>query len=310
VVVVPPPPLRAFGVNDMSFHLTLPTILNQLVNGFALGTLLILMAVGLTIIMGLMRVINFTHGVLYALGAYTVVSLTIYTGFWPCLIIGPILLGLVGMGIESTLIRRVYARDPLHTMLLTFGLALMIEDMIRMAWGDAAYPMNAPSILAGVVDLKLVVFSKYRVFVIVFCGALLTAVWYFLERTPMGKTILAGTFDREMVVALGIPINLLFTITFGIGAGLAALAGVLNAPIQGVFPPMGSSILMPCFVVVIIGGMGSFWGAVIGGLLVGVVQSFTVEIFSAASEVIVFVLMAIVLLVRPRGIAGIEGLLE
>jgi branched-chain amino acid transport system permease protein len=126
----------------------------------------------------------------------------------------------------------------------------------------------------------------------------------------MGKTILAGTFDREMVVALGIPINLLFTITFGIGAGLAALAGVLNAPIQGVFPPMGSSILMPCFVVVIIGGMGSFWGAVIGGLLVGVVQSFTVEIFSAASEVIVFVLMAIVLLVRPRGIAGIEGLLE
>jgi len=126
----------------------------------------------------------------------------------------------------------------------------------------------------------------------------------------MGKTILAGTFDREMVVALGIPINLLFTITFGIGAGLAALAGVLNAPIQGVFPPMGSAILMPCFVVVIIGGMGSFWGAVIGGLLVGVVQSFTVEIFSAASEVIVFILMAIVLLVRPRGIAGIEGLLE
>src|SRR4030042_4356849 len=148
----------------MDFHLTLPTILNQLVNGFALGTLLVLMAVGLTIIMGLMRVINFTHGVLYALGAYTVVSLITYTGFWPCLLIGPILLGLVGMGIESTLIRRVYVRDPLHTMLLTFGLALMIEDMIRMAWGDAAYPMNAPAILSGVVDLKLVVFSKYPIF--------------------------------------------------------------------------------------------------------------------------------------------------
>jgi len=294
----------------MIFHLTLPTIINQLVNGFALGTLLVLMAVGLTIILGLMRVINFTHGVLYALGAYTVVSLITYTGFWPCLIIAPILLGLLGMGMESALIRRVYVRDPLHTLLLTFGLALMIEDMIRMAWGDAAYPIGTPAILAGVIDLKVVIFSKYRIFVIVFGFLLLTALWYFLERTHLGKTILAGTFDREMVVALGIPINLLFTITFGLGAGLAALAGVLNAPIQGVFPPMGSSILMPCFVVVIIGGMGSFWGAVIGGLVVGVTVSFTVEVFSAASEVIVFVLMAIVLLVRPRGIAGIEGLLE
>ena len=294
----------------MTFHLTLPTIINQLVNGFALGTLLVLMAVGLTIILGLMRVINFTHGVLYALGAYVVVTLLPYLGFWPCLLLAPVILGLVGMAMESTLIRRVYARDPLHTMLLTFGLALMIEDITRMIWGDAAYPISTPSVLAGVIDLKMVVFSKYRVFVIIFCGALLTCVWYFLERTHLGKTILAGTFDREMVVALGIPINLLFTITFGIGAGLAALAGVLNAPIQGVFPPMGSAILMPCFVVVIIGGMGSFWGAVIGGLLVGVVVSFTVEIFSAASEVIVFVLMAIVLLVRPRGIAGIEGLLE
>jgi branched-subunit amino acid ABC-type transport system permease component len=294
----------------MNVHLTLPTIINQLLNGFALGTLLVLMAVGLTIILGLMRVINFTHGVLFALGAYTVVSIFAYTGFWPCLIIGPLVIGAFGMALESTLIRHVYHRDPLHTLLLTFGLALMIEDLIRMAWGDAPYPMSPPALFEGVVNLKLVIFSKYRFFVIIFGALLLGVVWYFLERSNLGKTILAGTFDREMVIALGIPINLLFTITFGLGAALAGLAGVLNAPIQGVFPTMGSSILMPCFVVVIIGGMGSFWGAVIGGLLVGVVQSFTVEIFSAASEVIVFILMAIVLLVRPRGIAGIEGLLE
>jgi branched-chain amino acid transport system permease protein len=284
--------------------------MNQLLNGFALGTLLVLMAIGLTIILGLMRVINFTHGVIYALGAYSVVTLFTYTGFWPCLIIGPILLGLVGMGMEATLIRPLYKRDPLHTMLLTFGLALMIEDVIRMTWGDAPYPMSPPEFLSGIIDLKLFIFSKYRFFVIVFCSALLVALWFFFQKTPMGKTILAGTFDREMVIALGIPINLLFTITFGIGSALAAMAGVLNAPIQGVYPPMGTGIIMSCFVVVIIGGMGSFWGAVIGGLLVGVVVSFSVEIFSAMSDVIVYILMAIVLLIRPRGIAGIEGLLE
>ncbi len=198
----------------------------------------------------------------------------------------------------------------MHTMLLTFGLALMIEDLIRMTWGDAAYPMSPPEILSGIIDLKLFIFSKYRLFIILFSGGLLFALWFFFQKTAMGKTILAGTFDREMVEALGIPINLLFTITFGIGSALAAVAGVLNAPIQGVYPPMGTTIIMSCFVVVIIGGMGSFWGAVIGGLLVGVVVSFSVEIFSAMSDVIVFILMAVVLLVRPRGIAGIEGLLE
>ena len=164
--------------------------------------------------------------------------------------------------------------------------------------------------MSGIIDLKLFIFSKYRLFIILFSGGLLFALWFFFQKTAMGKTILAGTFDREMVEALGIPINLLFTITFGIGSALAAVAGVLNAPIQGVYPPMGTTIIMSCFVVVIIGGMGSFWGAVIGGLLVGVVVSFSVEIFSAMSDVIVFILMAVVLLVRPRGIAGIEGLLE
>lgn len=294
----------------MHLNLTFTVIITQLVNGFALGMLFILMAVGLTIIMGLMRVINFTHGILYTLGAYTVITLQKIFGFWPILAIAPACVGMIGMAIEASMIRPIYKRDPLYTLLLTFGVALVLEDVIRLIWGDAPYPMAAPQILSGVVNIGVAYFSKYRIFVILFTSVLLFGVWYFLERSQVGKTILAGTFDREMVVTLGIKIDLLFTLVFGIGAGLAAIAGVLASPIRGVFPPMGTDIIMPSFVVVIIGGMGSFWGAVIGGLLVGVVKSFTVEIYSPMADVIVFFLLAIVLLVRPRGISGIEGLLE
>ncbi|MGB7575937.1 MAG: branched-chain amino acid ABC transporter permease [Thermodesulfobacteriota bacterium] len=294
----------------MHLNLTFSVIITQLVNGFALGMLFILMAVGLTIIMGLMRVINFTHGILYTLGAYTVITLQKIFGFWPILAIAPACVGMIGMAIEASMIRPIYKRDPLYTLLLTFGVALVLEDVIRLIWGDAPYPMAAPQILSGVVNIGVAYFSKYRIFVILFTSVLLFGVWYFLERSQVGKTILAGTFDREMVVTLGIKIDLLFTLVFGIGAGLAAIAGVLASPIRGVFPPMGTDIIMPSFVVVIIGGMGSFWGAVIGGLLVGVVKSFTVEIYSPMADVIVFFLLAIVLLVRPRGISGIEGLLE
>ena len=294
----------------MHLNLTFPVIISQLVNGFALGMLFTLMAVGLTIILGLMRVINFTHGILYTLGAYTVITLQKFLGFWPMLAIAPACVGLLGIAIEASMIRPIYKRDPLHTLLLTFGVALVLEDVIRLIWGDIPYPMTSPQILSGVVNLGVAYFSKYRIFVIIFTSVLLFGVWYFLERSQLGKTILAGTFDREMVVTLGIKIDLLFTLVFGIGAGLAAIAGVLASPIRGVFPPMGTDIIMPSFVVVIIGGMGSFWGAVFGGLLVGVVKSFTVEIYSPMADVVVFFLLAVVLLVRPRGISGIEGLLE
>jgi branched-subunit amino acid ABC-type transport system permease component len=294
----------------MHLNLTFPVIITQLVNGFALGMLFTLMAVGLTIIMGLMRVINFTHGILYTLGAYTVITLQKFFGFWPILAIAPACVGIFGLAIEASMIRPIYKRDPLYTLLLTFGLALVLEDVIRLIWGDVPYPMAAPQILSGVVNIGVAYFSKYRIFVIVFTSVLLFGVWYFLERSQLGKTILAGTFDREMVMTLGIKIDLLFTLVFGIGAGLAAIAGVLSSPIRGVFPPMGTDIIMPSFVVVIIGGMGSFWGAVIGGLLVGIVKSLTVEIYSPMADVIVFFLLAIVLLIRPRGISGIEGLLE
>lgn len=294
----------------MHLNLTFPVIITQLVNGFALGMLFTLMAVGLTIILGLMRVINFAHGVLYALGAYTLITLQKIFGFWPILAIAPACVGILGLAIEASMIRPLYKRDPLYTLLLTFGLALVIEDVIRLIWGDVPYPMAAPQVLSGVVNIGVAYFSKYRIFVILFTTVVLFGVWLLLEKTQLGKTILAGTFDREMVVILGIKIDLLFTLVFGIGAGLAAVAGVLASPIRGIFPPMGIDIIMPSFVVVIIGGMGSFWGAVIGGLLVGIVKSFTVEIYSPMADVIVYFLLAIVLLIRPRGISGIEGLLE
>lgn len=290
--------------------IALPTLLNQVVNGIALGMLLALMAVGLTITLGLMRVINMAHGALYTVGAYVLVSTFRLWGFWPALLLAPAVVGLLGLAIEAALIRPLYARDPLHTLLLTFGLALIAEDLVRLVWDDVPHPMAAPPALAGIVLLGDIPYSKYRLFVIAVTALVMVGTWFFLERTQLGRTILAGTFDREMLRVLGIRINLLFTLVFALGSALAALAGVLAAPIRGVFPTMGASIIMPSFVVVIIGGMGSFWGALAGGVAVGIITSLTVEIFSAASDVIVFVLLALVLLVRQRGLFGIEGLLE
>lgn len=286
------------------------TLLNQVVNGIALGMLFALMAVGLTITLGLMRVINMAHGALYTLGAYAVVTTWSTFGFAAALLAATLALGVIGFLLEAALIRPLYARDPLHTMLLTFGLALIVEDLVRIGWGDAPYPVAAPPSLAGIVMLGDVPFSKYRLFVIAVTAVLMLLTWLCLEKTLLGRTILAGTFDREMVRILGIRINLLFTLVFGLGAALAGLAGALAAPIRGVFPTMGTSIIMPSFVVVIIGGMGSFGGALISGISVGVIIGLTVEIFAPASDVIVFVLLAAVLLVRPRGLFGIEGLLS
>jgi branched-chain amino acid transport system permease protein len=286
------------------------TLLQQVVNGVALGMLLALMAVGLTVVLGLMRVINMAHGALYTLGAYAVITTFSWWGFFPALLVAPLVVGIVGLAVEGALIRPIYRRDPLHTLLLTFGLALIVEDLVRVGWGDAPHAMAPPELFSGILLVGDMPFSKYRLFVIVVSGALMLLTWLFLARTQLGRTILAGTFDREMVRVLGIRINLLFTLVFGLGAALAGLAGALASPIRGVFPGMGSSIIMPSFVVVIIGGMGSFGGALIGGLSVGVIISLAVEFFPAASDVVVFVLLALVLLVRPRGLFGVEGLLS
>ncbi len=286
------------------------TLVQQVVNGAALGMLLALMAVGLTIVLGLMRVINMAHGALYTLGAYAVITVFERWGFFPALVVAALAVGVLGLALEGVLIRPLYRRDPLHTLLLTFGLALIAEDLVRIVWGDAPHAMAAPEVFSGILLVGDLPFSKYRLFVIAVSAVLMLLTWLFLARTQLGRTILAGTFDRETVRVLGIRIDLLFTLVFGLGAALAGLAGALASPIRGVFPGMGSSIIMPSFVVVIIGGMGSFGGALIGGLSVGVIVSLAVEFFPAGSDVVVFMLLALVLLVRPRGLFGVEGLLS
>jgi branched-chain amino acid transport system permease protein len=276
----------------------------QLLNGFVLGTLYVLMALGLSIIFGMIGVVNFAHGVLFALGAYLATALSPAIGFGPTLIVSPLAVALIGMAIEAALLRRVYARDPSLGLLLTFGIALIVEQGIRFLWGPAGLPFNIPGVFSGLLQMGGIQYSTYRAFILVFTGILLAATWLFLEKTPYGHIIRAGSRDPEMVQMMGIDLSNIFTMVFGIGTVMAAGAGVLAAPLWGVHPAMGTSALLPSFAVVTIGGLGSFWGAVITGILVGEVVGLTVMFWPIASDLIIYVLMALVLLVRPRGLLG------
>ncbi len=279
-------------------------VITQLLNGFVLGALYVLMALGLSIIFGMIGVVNFAHGVLFALGAYLATSLVGVLGFAPALILSPLAVALIGMALESTLLRRIYSGDPALGLLLTFGLALIIEQLIRVAWGPAGLPFDIPRAFAGMLSLGPIEYPVYRSFVLVFTLVLLAATWLFLEKTPWGRVIRAGSRDPEMVQMMGIDLSNIFTLVFGLGAFMAAAAGVLAAPLWGVHPAMGTSALMPSFAVVVIGGLGSFWGAAIAGLLVGEIVSLTVMVWPIASDLTMYVLMALVLLVRPRGLLG------
>ena len=276
----------------------------QLLNGFVLGTLYVLMALGLSIIFGMIGVVNFAHGVLFALGAYLATALSPAIGFGPTLIVSPLAVALIGMAIEAGLLRRVYAGDPSLGLLLTFGIALIVEQGIRFVWGPAGLPFNIPGLFSGLLQAGGIQYSTYRAFILVFTGTLLAATWLFLEKTPYGRIIRAGSRDPEMVQMMGIDLSNIFTVVFGIGTVMAAAAGVLAAPLWGVHPAMGTSALLPSFAVVTIGGLGSFWGAVLTGILVGELVGLTVMLWPIASDLIIYVLMAFVLLVRPRGLLG------
>lgn len=282
----------------------------QLFNGLVLGLLFGVMALGFMMILGVMEVINFSHGALFALGAYFALSLQKYIGYWPSLIIGPLLVGVIGMLIEWSTVRRIYGKDPLFGLLMTFGLAMAIEEIIRIVWGKVGYSMSAPAFVAGPIDLGFMWYSKYRVFLAVLSLILLALVWLFLEKTSYGAVIKAGVSDSEMVMALGKNLRKFRTFVFGFGAALAGIAGVIAGPMWSLKPTMGTEALMPSFVVVVIGGIGSFWGAVIGGLIVGMSKSLSVMVWPRMSELIMYFIMAIVLVVRPRGIMGEKSLLE
>jgi branched-chain amino acid transport system permease protein len=288
----------------------LSLLLSQLFNGINLGLLYVLMATGLTIIMGTMGVVNFSHGILFTFGAYFAYSIAAKIGFWPALLLAPVLVGVIGMVVERGLVQRVYGKDPLYSLLLTFGLAMSLEEVIRIGWGTTGLPFSPPDFLNSFVDLKIMFYPLYRLAVFGVILLLIAALWFFLERTTMGKIVRAGIQDSVMVGILGVNTKALFTLVFGLGAFLAGLAGVLSAPMSGIMPTMGDNVVMPSFIVIILGGVGSFYGSVVGGLLLGIIVAMCIQFVPAVAELSMYLVMAFVLLVRPRGLFGEEGLFE
>jgi len=282
-----------------------PTTLFQfVVNGAVLGSIYILVAMGLSIIFGMIGVVNFAHGILYMLGAYATVEANKYFGFFPSLVVSPFIVGTLGMLVEALFLRRLYKGDPALGLLFTFGLALFLEQMVRIIWGTQGLPFDIPQQLRGVLAFGPIAYSKYRYF-IVFCALMIIfGLWFFIEKTTYGMVIRAGSRDPDMVRMLGISLKPVFTFVFGLGAAMAAIAGVLMAPMAGVEPAMGTHLGVAAFVVVVIGGLGSFWGSVIAGLLVGQVVSFSILFWPPMSEASMFALMVVILLARPRGLLG------
>jgi branched-chain amino acid transport system permease protein len=282
-----------------------PAVLVEfLLNGLVLGALYVLMALGLSIIFGMIGVINFAHGALFTLGAYTAYQLQGALGFPGALVVAPLAVGVLGMLIEATLLRRLYLEDPLQGLLLTFGLAMVLEQSIRLVWGLSPKPFDVPRALTGALQLGPVTYSKYRSFILLAVVVLIVGLVLFLQKTPVGTIVRAGSRDPMMVRLLGISLRPVFTLVFGLGAALAAVAGVLSAPLAGVQPAMGVNVGTAAFVVVTIGGLGSFAGAIVSGLLVGQVVSLSIYLQPRVAEASMYVLMAVILLLRPRGLMG------
>jgi branched-chain amino acid transport system permease protein len=278
--------------------------------------LYILVALGLNIILGLMGVINFSHGAFFMLGAYLMYQFRgmlegVPGGFWYSIVVAAVLVGLLGMVFEVLLVRPLYKRIPEYTLLLTFGTALIFAQIVRKVWGDDAVRVDTPPYIPESISLGGLQFPFYKdVFLVLLTIAILAAVWLLLNKTNLGLIIRAGTRDAEMVKILGINMPLMFTLVFGIGSLLAGLAGALAAPIYAIQPSLASQWIILTFVIVIVGGIGSFWGAIVGGLGIGILTSLMALIWPPAVEMTGYIIMGIVLLVRPRGLFGVEGLFE
>ena len=291
--------------------ITASALAAQVFTGLVLGMIFVLLAIGLSLIFGLLTVVNFAHGSLYMLGAYFGVFVYGVTkNFWLSLVIAPLMVGTVGLFIERFLIRRLYGRSPDDPLLLTFGLSLIIVEGVRIIWGKIGLTIDPPKALGSAVNLGFMNFPAYRLFVIAVTVAVLVAIWLFLERTNVGLIIRAGSRDPLMVRALGIDLSRIWLLVFGIGTGLAGLAGILAGPMRGVYAEMGVTMVIESFVVIVVGGMGSLVGAVVAGLLMGQVVGLTTYFAPALAEIMVFIAMAVVLLVRPSGLFGEAGLLD
>lgn len=294
-------------------------ILAQGMLGLNNGVFYAMLSLGLAIIFGLLNVINFAHGALYMTGAFVALILYSYLGawlgldwlhigFWPALIIVPIVIGCFGMLLERTLLRWLYKFDPIYSLLLTFGVALVLQGLFVNFFNVSGTPYpGQPEVLRGVVNLGFMIFPKYRLFVIVFSILVCLAAWFVIERTRIGAMLRAGTENPDLVKAFGINVPLMVTLTFGFGTGLAGLAGVLAAPIYSVSPLMGADLIIVVFAVVVIGGMGSIMGAVVTGFALGLVEGITKVFYAPAASTVIFFLMVVVLLVRPAGLFGRQG---
>ena len=291
------------------FGVPLSVLFGQLLLGLINGSFYALLSLGLAIIFGLLRIINFAHGAQYMLGAFAAFLGLNYLGidYWLALLLSPLLIGLLGMGIERGLLRRIAGEDHLYGLLLTFGLALIVEGSFVKLFGVSGSPYPMPELLKGGHNLGFMFLPTYRGWVIVAALTVCFATWYMIERTRLGSYLRAGTENPKLMQAFGINVPLLIMLTYGYGVALAAFAGVLAAPIYAVTPGMGSNLLIVVFAVVVIGGMGSIMGAIVTGLAMGLIEGLTKVFYPEAANTVIFVIMVLVLLMRPAGLFGKEA---
>jgi branched-chain amino acid transport system permease protein len=290
------------------FGIPLQALLSQLLLGLVNGSFYAILSLGLAVIFGLLNVINFAHGALYMMGAFLAWMGANYfeVNYWVMLIAAPVIVGAFGVVFERTMLRRLYNLDHLYGLLLTFGVTLMLEGLVRSFYGVSGQPYPVPEALSGSINLGFMILPKYRAWVVLASLTVCLATWYVIEKTKLGAYLRAGTENPKLVEAFGVNVPLMVTLTYGFGVGLAAFAGVLAAPVVQVSPLMGSNLIIVVFAVVVIGGMGSILGAIVTGLGLGVVEGLTRVFYPELSATVVFIVMAIVLMLRPAGLFGRE----
>jgi branched-chain amino acid transport system permease protein len=290
------------------FGVPIQALFGQLMLGLVNGSFYALLSLGLAVIFGLLGVVNFAHGALYMIGAFVAwyINDRWNLGYWWALAIAPLVVGALGVVIERTLLKRLYKLDPLYGLLLTFGLALIFQGVFLQYYGSSGQSYSAPEALSGATNLGFMVLPNYRGWVVAVSLVVCLGTWFLIERTQLGALLRAGTENPTLVQAFGVNVPLMVTLTYAAGAALAGFAGVLAAPVTQVAPLMGSNLIIVVFAVVVIGGMGSIIGSIVTGLMLGLVEGMTRVFYPEASSIVVFVIMAIVLMIRPAGLFGKE----
>jgi branched-chain amino acid transport system permease protein len=294
-------------VNEL-FSIPTPVLLGQLTLGLVNGCFYAILSLGLAVIFGMLNIVNFAHGAMYTLGAFATWMALNYlgVGYWVALVVVPFLVAVVGVLTERFMLKRLYKLDHLYGLLLTFGLALVIEGLLRYTYGSSGLPYSMPNELGGAIDMGFMFLPKYRLWVVVASLSVCLGTWYLLERTQLGAHLRASTENPALTTAFGINVPLLVMLTYAFGVGLAAFAGVLAAPVLQINSMMGANVIIVVFAVVVIGGMGSILGSIVTGLALGLVEGMTRIVYPEASTTVVFVIMAIVLMLRPAGLFGKE----